>query len=59
MDGATANKMVEKYGSLVAFGRHFIANVSSAGMQLVGPFLEHILARSPFVSERGILTDAL
>jgi len=26
MDGATANKMVEKYGGLVAFGRHFISN---------------------------------
>ncbi|KAF8259513.1 putative NADPH2 dehydrogenase chain OYE2 [Lactarius quietus] len=26
MDGATASKMVEKYGGLVAFGRHFIAN---------------------------------
>ena len=29
IDGATsAMKMVEKYGGLVAFGRHFIANVS-------------------------------
>jgi len=26
MDGAAASKMVEKYGGLVAFGRHFIAN---------------------------------
>jgi len=26
MDGATASKMVEKYGGLVAFGRHFISN---------------------------------
>ena len=30
MDGATANKLMEKYGGLVAFGRQFIANVSSA-----------------------------
>ena len=28
MDSATAMKMVEKYGGLVAFGRDFIANVS-------------------------------
>jgi NADPH2 dehydrogenase len=28
IDGATAMKMVEKYGGLVAFGRDFIANVS-------------------------------
>ena len=28
MDGATAINTVEKYGGLVAFGRHFIANVS-------------------------------
>ncbi|KAH9039321.1 putative NADPH2 dehydrogenase chain OYE2 [Lactarius pseudohatsudake] len=26
MDGAAANNIVEKYGGLVAFGRHFIAN---------------------------------
>ncbi|KAN0140566.1 hypothetical protein V8E53_001775 [Lactarius tabidus] len=26
MDGVAASKMVEKYGGLVAFGRHFIAN---------------------------------
>ncbi|KAF8258184.1 putative NADPH2 dehydrogenase chain OYE2 [Lactarius quietus] len=26
MDGTAANKMVEKYGGLVAFGRHFISN---------------------------------
>ena len=28
MGGVAASKMVEKYGGLVAFGRHFIANVS-------------------------------
>ena len=28
MDAATAVNTVEKYGGLVAFGRHFIANVS-------------------------------
>ena len=28
MDSIAASKMVEKYGGLVAFGRHFIANVS-------------------------------
>ena len=28
MDGAAAINAVEKYGGLVAFGRHFIANVS-------------------------------
>jgi hypothetical protein len=28
MNGATANEMVEKCGGLVAFGRHFITNVS-------------------------------
>ena len=28
IDSATAMKMVEKYGGLVAFGRDFIANVS-------------------------------
>jgi NADPH2 dehydrogenase len=28
MDGVAASKMVEKYGGLVAFGRHFISNVS-------------------------------
>jgi NADPH2 dehydrogenase len=28
INGATAMKMVEKYGGLVAFGRDFIANVS-------------------------------
>ncbi|KAH9060072.1 putative NADPH2 dehydrogenase chain OYE2 [Lactarius vividus] len=28
MDGAAATNMVEKYGGLVAFGRHFIANWS-------------------------------
>ncbi|KAN0138423.1 hypothetical protein V8E53_003886 [Lactarius tabidus] len=29
MDAATSNEMVQKYGDLVAFGRHFIANPES------------------------------
>ena len=39
MDGATAIKMVEKHGGRVAFGRHFIANVSLVFSQPVEPFL--------------------
>ena len=41
--------MVEKYGGLVAFDRHFIANVSRA---LCSQW-SHIAARSPIAFEGG------
>ena len=39
MDRTTAIDTVGKYGGLVAFGRHFLANVSRVFMQLVGALL--------------------
>jgi NADPH2 dehydrogenase len=39
MDGVAASKMVEKYGGMVAFGRHFISNVSC----IFGDQLSHFL----------------
>jgi hypothetical protein len=51
MDGATANKLVEKYGGLVAFGRHFIANVSRVFVCWWSPLSKQIAARSPCAPE--------
>lgn len=59
MDGATANKMVEKYGGLVAFGRHFIANVSRVFVGWWWHFSKQISARSTFAPEGRPFTDAL
>ena len=59
MDGATANEVVEKYGDLVAFGRHFIANVNCAFISWWSHFLKHIVARTPLAPETRSLTDAL
>jgi hypothetical protein len=51
MDGATANKMVEKYGGLVTFGRHFIANVSRVFVCWWSLLSKRIAARSPSAPE--------
>ena len=59
MDGATAVKTVEKYGGLVAFGRHFIANVSCVLFNQSCHFSNYIAARSPFALEGRSLSDAL
>ena len=59
MGGATAIKMVEKYGGLVAFGRDFIANVSCVFDSQWNHFSKYIAARSPFALEGRVITDAL
>jgi hypothetical protein len=61
MDAATSNEMVQKYGDLVAFGRHFIANVSRLCVFWWNHISKRIAARvrSPFASEGGSLTDVL
>ena len=59
VDRAAAIKMVEKYGGLVAFGRHFIANVSGVSSSQWSHFSDHITARSPFAPEGRSLSDAL
>ena len=59
MKGANASKMVEKYGGLVAFGRDFIANVSSVFGSQRSYFSNPITARPPFAPERRSLFDAL
>jgi 2,4-dienoyl-CoA reductase-like NADH-dependent reductase (Old Yellow Enzyme family) len=59
MSGVTANKMVEKYGGLVAFGRHFIANVSRVFVGWWSHFSQQIVARCPFAPEGRSLADAL
>ena len=53
MDSIAASKMVEKYGGLVAFGRHFIANVSYTFGGYCGVISQYTLhaARSPFAPE--------
>src|SRR6266702_4510806 len=58
MDGATAINTVEKYGGLVAFGRHFIANVSRIFGGQWTHFSNHIAARSSFAPEGRSLSDA-
>ena len=59
VDRAAAIKMVEKYGGLVAFGRHFIANVSRVFNSQWSHFLHDITARSPIALEGRSLSDAL
>ena len=59
MDGANALKTVEKYGGLVASGRHFIANVRCVFFNQSCHFSNHIAARSSFAPERRSLSDAL
>jgi NADPH2 dehydrogenase len=56
---AAAINLVEKYGGLVAFGRHFIANVSPVFGGQWSNFSNHIAARSPFAPEGGPVSDAL
>ena len=60
MGGVAASKMVEKYGGLVAFGRHFIANVSIFSA-VSGAISQYTLyaARSPFAPEGGSPTHPL
>jgi NADPH2 dehydrogenase len=61
IDGATAAiKMVETYGGLVAFGRHFIANVSRGFFRAIH-FSQNAFttARSPFAPEGRSFTDAI
>jgi NADPH2 dehydrogenase len=59
MDGVAASKMVEKYGGLVAFGRHFIANVSFIFGCQWSHFSIQISAGSPFAPEGRSPTYAL
>ena len=56
----TADKLVEKYGGLAAFGRHFVANVSRVFVGWWSQFSKQTVARPPFTPEgRRSLTDAL
>ena len=59
VDRAAAIKMVEKYGGLVAFGRHFIANVSRVFDTQWSHFSDHVAARSPIAPQRRSLSHAL
>ena len=54
MDGATAIQTVEKHGGLVAFGRHFIANVSLVFSQSVEPFLRPHRSRIYLCARREV-----
>ena len=59
VDRAAAIKLVEEYGGLVAFGRHFIANVSRVFGSQWNHFSNHPTARSPFAPEGRSLSHAL
>ena len=56
---ATANKLVEKYGGLVAFGPHFIANVSRVFVGWGSHFLKYIAVRSLFAPETRCNRDII
>ncbi len=59
MDRTTAINTVEKYGGLVAFGRHFISNVSRVFSSQRSHFSDHIAARSTIAPEGRPPSDAL
>ena len=59
MNGDKAASTVEKYGGLVAFGRHFLANVSLAFGGQLSRFSDHIAARSSSSPEGRSPSDAV